>query len=136
MTLTIDIKPELESRLRDEAARTGVAAGDVVVQALEQRLSHSAQPVQPNLPAAESRLLLKINASPAGLDWDRYHILLSRNRDETITPDEHRELIAMILTVENANAQRVACLVELARIRGVSLDSVLESLDIRPAPVE
>lgn len=81
-------------------------------------------------------MLLKINSGPAGLDWDRYHALLARNRDETITPGEHAELIAMIHAVEKANAERINALIELARLRGVSLDSLLESLNISPPPVE
>lgn len=38
MTLTIDIPPELEHRLQDEAARKGVAAEDYARMLLEERL--------------------------------------------------------------------------------------------------
>jgi len=122
MTLTINLKPELESRLRGEAARNGLEPDAYVVQALEQRLGTS-PPDRPRLAAAESELLLKISCGPPGLDWDRYHALLARNRDETITPAEHKELIAMIHIVEKANAERIVQLIELSRLRGVSLDS-------------
>jgi len=88
------------------------------------------------LPAAESELLLRINGGPDGLDWGRYHALLARDRDETITPNEPAELIAMIHAVEKANAERIHHLIELARLRGVSLDSLLESLNIHSPPVE
>ena len=37
---------------------------------------------------------------------------------------------------EKANAERIKDLIELARVRGVSLDSLLESLNISPPPVE
>jgi len=135
MTLTINLNPDLESRLRGEAARSGVEPDAYVVQALEQRLGNG-PPDQTRLPSAESELLLKINTSPTGLDWDRYHALLARNRSETITAAEHKELIAMIHTVEKANAERIGHLIELARLRGVSLDSVMESLNITAPPVE
>jgi hypothetical protein len=135
MTFTINLKPELESRLRGEAARNGVDPDTYLVQTLEERLGKG-PPDQPRLPAAESELLLKINSGPPGLDWDRYHALLARNRDEMITLAEHKELIAMIHTVEKANAERIVHLVELSRLRGVSLDSLMKSLDISPPPVE
>ena len=38
MTLTIDIPPELEHRLQDEAARKGVVASDYARMLLEERL--------------------------------------------------------------------------------------------------
>ena len=38
MDVTIDLPPELESRLREEALRCGVDAATVVVDALEERL--------------------------------------------------------------------------------------------------
>jgi hypothetical protein len=133
MTLTIDLKPDVESRLRDEAARSGVEPGAYMVQALEQRL-HQSPPDPSRLSASESELLVKINSGPAGLDWDRYHALLGRNHDGTITPAEHAELITMIHAVEKANAERIKNLIELARLRGVSLDSLLESLNISAPP--
>ena len=135
MTLTINLNSELESRLRDEAARSGMEPDTYLMEALEERLRQSA-PDPCRLPAAESELLLKINSAPAGLDWGRYHALLARNRGEAITPDEHDELIAMIHAVEKANAERITDLIELARLRGVSLDSLLESLNIYPPQVE
>ena len=106
-----------------------------IVQALEQRLGKG-PPDQARLPAAESELLLKINSGPPELDWEHYHALLARNRNETITPAEHKELIAMIHAVEKDNAERISHLIELARLRGVSLDSVLDALNISPPPVE
>jgi hypothetical protein len=135
MTLTINLNPELESRMRDEAARSGMEPGAYMVQALEQRLRQS-PPDPRRLSAEESELLLKINNGPAGMNWDRYHALLARNRDETIAPAEHAELIAMIHAVEEANAGRINDLIELARLRGVSLDALLESLNILPPAVE
>jgi hypothetical protein len=42
----------------------------------------------------------------------------------------------MIHTVEKANTERIAHLIEFARLRGESLDSVLEALNISPPPVE
>lgn len=135
MTLTINLEPALESRLREEAARSGLNPDAYMVQTLEQRL-HEVLPDPNRLPAAESALLVKINRGPDGLEWDRYHALLARNHDETITPAEHAELISMIRLVENANVERIEYLIDLASLRGVSLDSLLESLNICPPPVE
>jgi hypothetical protein len=44
MTLTIDLPPALEEKLRSESAREGVAAEEFALKVLEERLSHSEQP--------------------------------------------------------------------------------------------
>lgn len=79
-----------------------------------------------HLPERESQLLMKINkAIPATLQ-KRYEDLLTKNRAETITPLEHEELLKIIDKVEIKNAERLENLIELSRIRNVSLDARFE----------
>jgi hypothetical protein len=89
----------------------------------------------PRLPAAEADLLLRINA---GLPDDvrrRSDELAAKRRGGTLTPDEHAELLQMTDDVERRQADRVAALTELARLRGVSLATVMAQLGIR-APAD
>jgi hypothetical protein len=95
-----------------------------------------AQRQAPRVPAAEADLLLRINA---GLPVDvrrRSEELSAKRQDGTLTPDEHAELLRLTDDVERQQADRVAALAELARLRGVSLTAVMAQLGIRaPADV-
>jgi hypothetical protein len=82
------------------------------------------------LPERESQLLMKINkAIPIALQ-SRYEYLLTRNREEIITPLEHEELLKIIEKVEVKNAERLENLIELSRIRRVSLDVLMRQLHL------
>ena len=84
----------------------------------------------PSFSEQESVLLMKINdAIPTTLQ-KRYGVLLSKNREETITPIEHQELRKIIDKIEIKNAERLEHLLELSRIRNVSLDEVMKQLHI------
>jgi hypothetical protein len=131
MTLTIDIPPELESRLRDEAARQGVDARTLIVRALEQRLGVTQSPGQAaSLSKAEAELLQKINLGVSQEDWARYRDLVAKRRAETLADGEQAELVALSDRIERANAERVRHLIELARLRGTTLDALMRELQI------
>jgi hypothetical protein len=84
------------------------------------------------LPERESQLLMKINkAIPITLQ-NRYEYLLTKNREETITPSEHDELLKIIEKVEIKNAERLENLIELSRIRNISLDMLMSQLHLNP----
>jgi hypothetical protein len=84
------------------------------------------------LPERESQLLMKINkAIPVTLQ-KRYEYLLSKNREETITTIEHEELLKVIEKVEIKNAERLENLIELSRIRNISLDMLMTQLHLNP----
>jgi hypothetical protein len=83
----------------------------------------------------ESELLELINR---GLPKDvqgRYDELQIKLNCESITPDEHQELLLLIDTVEQATADRLRALFSLSRIRQVSLDELIIQLGIQPLPV-
>jgi hypothetical protein len=83
-----------------------------------------------HLPERESQLLMKINkAIPTALQ-NRYGYLLSKNREETISPLEHEELLKTIEKVETKNAERLENLIELSRIRNVSIDVLMRQLHL------
>jgi hypothetical protein len=82
------------------------------------------------LPERESQLLMKINkAIPAPLQ-KRYEYLLTKNREETITSLEHDELLKVIEKIETKNADRLENLIELSRIRNISLDILMRQLHL------
>lgn len=136
MTLTIELKPELEARLQAEAAKTGIDTGACIVNALEERLQHKVRRrLPPQRSQEESELLQKINQGLPEEAWQEYHALIEERRAETLTPEEHNRLIALSDTIEEAHAERMANVAELALRRGVSLKSLLRSLWIKPRKV-
>ncbi|MCA1614537.1 MAG: hypothetical protein LC795_09760 [Acidobacteria bacterium] len=56
MTLTIDLPPALEEKLRSESAREGVAAEEFALKVLEERLSHGEEGASTPTGDAEARL--------------------------------------------------------------------------------
>jgi hypothetical protein len=93
------------------------------------RMGGSAERVA--MPTTDDDLAARIGASiPDGVRR-RYDELAAKRRDETITADEHAELLRLIDEVERRQADRVAALAELARRRGVSLTAVMNQLGIR-----
>ena len=62
---------------------------------------------------------------------ERYEALTERRREGTLTAEEHGELLRSSDEVEVIEARRAAHLVELSRLRGVSLPALMDSLGIR-----
>jgi hypothetical protein len=118
---------KLETRLLDEAAREGVDASTLVVRALEQRFG-STTPA--TLQAREAELLLQIGEGPSEAVWRRYRELSGRRDAESLTSEEHEELIGLSKTIEAADVTRLEHMVELAKLRGVDLRTLRTQLGI------
>jgi hypothetical protein len=134
MLITIEIAPGLEQQLRQEAARVGLAPDAYIIKAVQEHLtqtSHRHHPA-PRLSPEEAHLLSKINLGLAPTEWERYHALVTRRKAETLTPDEQIELITLSDRLEEANAQRIGHLAELARVRHTTLDAVMSELGLTP----
>jgi len=87
------------------------------------------------LPRREAELLLKIKSVPADL-YARCDELVAKRQAETMTPDEHEELIHLTNQFEELNVQRLECLTELAHLRQTSLTTLMKELGIQvPAVV-
>ena len=69
---------------------------------------------------------------PKGDGGIHYEELIGKRREETLTSDEHAELIATTDRLEEANVFRVQCLAELARRRQVTISVLMDELDIKP----
>ncbi len=83
------------------------------------------------LPKAEADLLQKINQGLPAEQWQQYERLNDKLHEETITPDEHSEFLRLVDLIELADAERIGHLIELAKLRGISLDSLMDQLGLR-----
>ena len=134
MVLTIDLAPELESRLREAAADQGVEPREYVVETLRQHL-RPAVASPPCLNAAESRLFDDINRGVSEWDWSRYRQLVEKRQAEQLSAEEHVELTALSDHLERLNVRRLELLRELARLRNMTLPALMDQLGLQPTPV-
>jgi len=130
MTLTLDLTLELENQLRQEAAREGLDETGYVLKALKERFralrTRASQP--------ETELLARINEGLPEETWGRYRELVAKRRAEELTPEQHAELMALTHQIEETHARRLEALGELARLRGTSLETLMQELGIKFPP--
>jgi hypothetical protein len=84
----------------------------------------------PSVPERETVLLQAINQS---LDVDlqnRFKLLLTKQNKNAISEFEHQELLKLIDKIELQYAQRLEYLIELAHLRGVSLEVLMKQLKL------
>ncbi len=84
-----------------------------------------------NLPQSEAELLLKINQSIPSDTQKYYNELILKRYAEKLTNDEHRELLHLTEQIEKLQAQRIEYLADLARLRGITLSTLMENLGIQ-----
>lgn len=99
-------------------------------QVLESLLALQAERNAPRLSAAESALLLRINQGLPDELRERITVLRGKREDEVITDAEYEELTQLTDRAEELHADRMAALVELAQLRGVSLPVLMNQLGI------
>jgi hypothetical protein len=133
ITLTIELPTEIESRLRDEAARQGIDIADFVARMVKANLGESSNGAK-HLSHEETELLERINSAFSPETVQRCRELVARRQAEILTPAEHQELIQLSDGIELANAARVGDVIELARLRGVPVDTLVRQLGV-PLPV-
>lgn len=116
-------------KLLQEGSRLSNSALDIF---LDQALLMRAERRAPHLSQEETDLLLKINAGLSEEIWQNDTRLYAKLEADTITTEEHTELLRLIDMVEIDNAQRIENLIELAHLRGTTLDALMKALGIGP----
>jgi hypothetical protein len=94
-----------------------------------------AQRKAPSLSGEETRLLKQINRTLPSEIEERHSALQEKVHEESITPTEYAELMALIPIVEQADVERLEALLALSEIRQVSLPDLMEQLGIKPPPI-
>lgn len=85
-----------------------------------------------NLPQIEADLFQYVITPLPDAVLARYRKLIALRRAEHLTPIQHSELIQLGDTIEAFHLQRMTKLVELAKLRDVSLTQLMQELDIHP----
>lgn len=99
---------------------------------VSQVLTLRARRIAPSLAAEEARLLETVNRRLPTAAQQRFEELSVKRSEETLTAEEHRELLDLIDRIENADAERVRALTSLAQVRGVSVQELMNQLGILP----
>jgi len=99
---------------------------------VEQVLMLRAERATTHLNRPESDLLMQINRGIPPNLHARYQILIEKRRSETLTPDEHTELLQLTEEMEKQDTERLTALAELAQVRQMPLTDLMQSLGIQP----
>lgn len=84
------------------------------------------------LSVTETDLLKRINTGAPTVVQRRYNALVKKRHAGNIAENEFQELLDLTSYMESFNVKRLGCLIELATLRNVSLDELLEDLQIKP----
>jgi hypothetical protein len=132
MTLTVNLSSELIEALRALAGRTGQDLDHTVARLLQEQLRRQTPPAASAslCSPAETELLRQIQQGLPETTWRRYRELVARRETEELTDAEQPELVALADVVEGWNVRRLELARQLAELRGVSLQTVLEELNL------
>ena len=134
MALTINLPQTIEQKLRQDAALKGMSLDSYFLRLLKQ-MAVTSQPKETPNQLSETELLKKINLDISEAEWANYRHLIGLRRAEQLTEKEHETLIQLGDKIEDAHAKRMAYLWALAQLRGVSLDKIMQDLQIKPIEV-
>lgn len=79
----------------------------------------------------EAELLQQINRGLPREVQQRYEALIEKRDARTLSPEEHSELLQLTDRAEQADGERLEALIELARLRQISLEELLRDLGLR-----
>lgn len=129
MSLVLQINPSLENRVRQNALQKGIDLNQFIVQFLELNFPEE-KPKPQVISRQESVLLEEINAFIPIETWERYHFFRAKRQNETINASESAEYDAINQQIETANVKRLKLLIELAKIRKITLDELMQQLGL------
>ncbi len=95
-------------------------------------LSLRARRVAQVLPQAESVLLGNVYQHLPDDIEQRYEVLSEKRQAQTIQPDEYTELLKLVDIVEKYNVQRLQYIVELANLRKMTVQDLMQQLGLMP----
>jgi|GEM_PF-1552909 len=101
-----------------------------IAQALSLRAQHTAT----SSPTTESELLRRINTGFSDEFYTRLDNLIAKRQDDTLSSEEHAELMRMLDQVEARDVSRLYDLMALAQIRSTTVPQLVAALGIHPRP--
>jgi len=80
----------------------------------------------------ETELLQKINTVAPLSIQKRYNFLIKKRKEEILDDIQYQELLELTAYMENLGVKRLEYLLELAKLRNLSFDEIVEQLQLKP----
>ncbi len=125
--ITLNLPDSLAKQLREVAAFSQRGLEDVLLDWLDRGRTSSTQ-ILSN--PSEADLLRQVNLGFSVDWWDIYRSLIAERRAEVISEADLVRLVSMSDALEKANVGRVEALGKIAKIRGCTIEQVMESLEM------
>lgn len=129
-TVQITAQASTDELLRSVASLPAAELEQFVTRVLALRARLKA----PTIPDQEANLLHKINIGLSAIQQQRFADLNLKRQEETLTDEEHQELLVLIEEMETKNVERIQSLSLLAQLRQVSLTTLMQNLGIKALP--
>ena len=129
MHLTIELPYGLETQLREQAQQKGKALNQYISSIIQEKFNAS-KPVSSTLTAEETRLFKHINQGFSDDFWAKLRELDKKRQEFTLDAFEKQTLMTMTEALETVNLERMKALVELATIRQIDLDVLMNQLGL------
>ena len=129
-TVQITAQASTDELLRSVASLPAAELEQFVTRVLALRARLKA----PTIPDQEANLLHKINIGLSAIQQQRFADLNLKRQEETLTDEEHQELLVLIEEMETKNVERIQNLSLLAQLRQVSLTTLMQNLGIKALP--
>ena len=101
------------------------------LETLQKEIAQLRSPQRTNsLSKQEADLLLNINNLPSPQADARYQELLAKRQEDKLTKSEYQELITLSDRYEQYDTERIKHLVQLAKLRKVTLTNLMDQLEI------
>ncbi len=123
MSITIELPPEVEKKLRQLAAEKGKPLDRFVQEYLLETFVGRASDLED-----EQLLQEKARIHMSETDINRYEELLSKRDNFSLTNEEHQKLIDLTDQIERRNAERMPYLLKLAELRGTTPEDLVQEL--------
>ncbi|MEM7126545.1 MAG: STAS/SEC14 domain-containing protein [Chloroflexota bacterium] len=131
---TVQLRSEVNIELHELIGGVSQLETAEIEQILSEISLILAQRKAKSLPAQESALLRKIGESVPDDVQNRYDELQKKLLAEELEGDEHQELLGLIQIVEEADVDRLKCLIELSQLRNITLDQLMTQLGLEAPP--
>ena len=130
MSLTLQLPLTIEQNLREHATQQGVSLENYVMQLLALN-SRKKETSKRKKDFSERELLLRAQLNVLPKDLEEFYRLGSLFKLGTITDEDHEKLLQLNDLVEIAHAERLKYLFDLAKLRQVSIQTVMQDLGIK-----
>jgi hypothetical protein len=133
MTLTVELPPSLEQRVRDRAAELGGDPETVVADLVRDHFAAAVDSPFVPLTEEETKWFKQVNEVPTAGVRERWRELDRLRRAGQLDENQQAEMTKLYDQIEANHARRIEAAAELAKLWQISLDSVIDQLGLSPS---